>query len=126
MRNAGMNNLFFFDTYALFEIVRGSSAYLRYAEALAATTIFNLAELNCGLKKEIDGHTADSLTEKFSLYLVKVTVQDVQKAMSLKLKQKELSIPDAIGYVVAQRLGVRFLTGDKDFKNLPEVEFVKK
>ena len=121
-----MNNLFFFDTYALFEIVRGSPAYLPYVEALAATTIFNLAEFNYGLKKEIDSHAADLLTEKFSLYLMEVTVQDVQKAMSLKLKQKDLSIPDAVGYVVAQRLRVKFLTGDEDFKNLPDVEFVKK
>lgn len=121
-----MNNFFFFDTYALFEITRGNSAYLSYTEALAATTVFNLAEFNYGLKKEIDIHTADSLTEKFSPYLVEVTVQDVQKAMSLKIKQKDLSIPDAVGYIVAQRLNIKFLTGDEDFRNLPNVEFIKK
>lgn len=121
-----MNNLFFFDTYALFEVIRGNPIYLSYAETIAAVTIFNLAEFNYGLKKEIDEHTADLLTEKFSPFLIGVTIQDIQKAMSLRIKQKDLSIPDALGYTVAQRLKIKFLTGDEDFRNLPDVEFIKK
>lgn len=127
MKKDGKHNpLFFFDTYALFEIIRGSTNYSPYQEVAGATTIFNLAELNYGLKKEKDLKTADEITEKFSSALVPVTVNDVKEAMSLRLQKKDLSIPDAIGYVVAQRLGVKFLTGDEDFKEMPGVEFVKK
>ena len=46
--------------------------------------------------------------------------------MSLKLKHKNLSIPDSIGYITAKRLGIKFLTGDEDFRNFENVEFIKK
>ena len=32
---------------------------------------------------------------------------------------------DCVGYVVAKRVGVKFLTGDREFKDMPNVEFVK-
>lgn len=32
---------------------------------------------------------------------------------------------DCVGYVVSQRLGMKFLTGDKEFRGLPNVEFVQ-
>ncbi len=117
---------FFFDTYALFEIIRGNLKYARYQEAVVVTTIFNLAELNYGLKKETNQYRANELTSKFSSAVVEVTVEDVEEAMSLKIKNKDLSIPDAIGYTVAKRLQILFLTGDEDFKEMLGVEFVKK
>jgi uncharacterized protein len=46
--------------------------------------------------------------------------------MDLKTKHRKLSIPDAIGYTIAKRLEIKFLTGDEDFKNYDNVEFVKK
>jgi predicted nucleic acid-binding protein len=45
--------------------------------------------------------------------------------MDLKKKEKELSIPDCIGFVIAKRLGAKFLTGDKAFEKKENVEFVK-
>ena len=41
------------------------------------------------------------------------------------LKNKDMSMPDAIGYVIAKRLEIKFVTGDNDFKDIPNVEFVK-
>jgi len=32
---------------------------------------------------------------------------------------------DAIGYSISFDSGIKFLTGDNEFKNLPNVEFVK-
>ena len=45
--------------------------------------------------------------------------------MDLKIKYKHLSIPDCIGFIVAKRYGVKFLTGDEAFRNFDNVEFVK-
>lgn len=118
--------IFFFDTYALFEIIRGNPKYHPYEEAVAVTTVFNLAELNYGLKKEMDETKANDITERFASTLTVVTVDDIKEAMSLRIRQKDLSIPDAIGYTVAQRLRIKFLTGDGDFEHRPDVEFVKK
>lgn len=120
------NPVIFFDTYALFEIIRGNSKYTIYQEMAAVTTIFNLAELNYGLKRETDQKTADEVTEGFASMQTTVTVNDVKEAMSLRIKKKDLSIPDAMGYTVAKRFGVKFLTGDEDFREMVNVEFVKK
>lgn len=127
MRKVGVNeNTFFFDTYAFFEIIQGNPKYSPYQDCNVITTIFNLAELNYGLKKALDIRTADALTTKYQSFLVEVTLDDIKHAMTFRTENKELSIPDAIGYVIAQKFKVKFLTGDEDFRNLPDVEFIKK
>lgn len=119
------NEVFFFDTYAFFEIIRGNPRYYIYLNSQIATTIFNLAELNYNLKKEKDKKIVDEYTDKFSKFIVNVSIEDIKTAMDFKTIHRHLSIPDAVGYTVAKRLGVKFLTGDKDFENMENVEFVK-
>lgn len=122
-----MNNPeYFLDTYALFEIVRGNPKYQIYAQAPGVTTLFNITEFNYNLKKEISIIEANKITDNFRQKTIKVLWEDIKEAMDLKTKQRDLSIPDAIGYTVAKRLGIKFLTGDEDFKDLDNVEFVKK
>lgn len=116
---------YFFDTYAFLEVLEGNEAYKGYEEAGAITTIFNLAELNYIMKKQKGGGAADRTTRKYCTILVDVAVEDVMNAMDLKMKNKKLSIPDAIGYTIAKKHGVKFLTGDKEFEGMPNVEFVK-
>jgi uncharacterized protein len=121
-----MNETFFFDTYALIEIIRGNQNYLRYIKSRAITTIFNISELNYALKKEHPKKIADELTNKYKSCTIKVLWEDIIGAMDLKTKHRNLSIPDAIGYTVAKRYNSKFLTGDEDFKDFDNVEFVKK
>ena len=118
--------IFFFDTYALFEIIKGNENYTKYAKVGGVTTIFNIAEFNYNLKKERSKEEANKITDDFKSKTIKVEWEDVKKATDLKIKQKDLSIPDAIGYTVAKRLEIKFLTGDDDFKDFYNVEFVKK
>ncbi len=120
-----MSELYFFDTYAFFEIINGNPNYKKYGEINVITTIFNLAELNYVLKKEKDEKAANEITEKYRTFLVEVTLDDVKEAMSLKNKNKQMSIPDVISYIVAKKYNAKFLTGDKEFKDMPNVEFVK-
>ncbi|MEK6888939.1 MAG: PIN domain-containing protein [Nanoarchaeota archaeon] len=121
-----MNNRYFFDSYALFEIAYGNEKYMPYAMTGGVTSVFNIAELNYGLKKEKTKDEADKITDEFKTNTVKVTWESIKKAMDLKTKHRNLSIPDAIGYVTAKSLGIKFLTGDEDFKDFENVEFVKK
>ncbi|HLC85984.1 MAG TPA: PIN domain-containing protein [Candidatus Nanoarchaeia archaeon] len=118
--------IFFFDTYAFFEIIRGNPKYEKYKYTIAITTIFNLAELNYGLKKEHEEKIADEFTDKYEQYLVDVQLSDIKKSMSLRRRHKDLSIPDAVGYLIAKRFNVKFLTGDEGFRDFENVEFVKK
>ena len=120
-----MNKVYFFDTYALIEIIRGSQSHKPYLECKIITTIFNLAELNYNLKKEMSKEMANEHTEKLSDFMVSVSIEDVKQAMDLKSLHRNLSIPDAIGYTTAKKHSVKFLTGDKDFENMENVEFVK-
>lgn len=116
---------YFFDTYAFFEIIRGNPGYRKYGDVQAITTIFNLAELNYNLKKEEGKKKADYYTDKYRVFLVSVTPEDIKTAMDLKVQKKHLSIPDAVGYTIARKHNIMFLTGDNDFKDMPHVEFVK-
>lgn len=118
--------VYFFDTYAFFRIIEGNTNYKKYQNSKAITTIFNLAELNYNLKKEKDKKTADEITRKYWGFLVDVSLEDLKEAMDLKIKYKDLSIPDVIGYVIAKKHGIKFLTGDEGFKNFENVEFIKK
>lgn len=124
-RNVGMNNLFFFDTYAFFEIIKGNPNYEKYKDVNIITTIFNLAELNYNLKKEKSKEIADQITEEYRSFLVESTLDDIKKAMDLKIKFKKLSIPDVVGYLIAKKFNAKFLTGDEDFRDMMNVEFVK-
>ena len=40
-------------------------------------------------------------------------------------KKRDLSYADAIGYAFARKHDVLFLTGDRQFRDLPGVEFVQ-
>ena len=121
-----MNETYFFDTYAIFELINGNDKYKKFKDVLGLTTIFNIAELNYALKRELSKSEADELTENFYKLLIDIELDDIKKAMDLRGKYKKMSPPDVIGYTVAQRLGIKFLTGDEDFKDFDNVELVKK
>lgn len=115
---------FFFDTYAFFEIIRGNPGYAPYENAHALTTQFNIAEFNYALQRDQKPY-AEKATRERAKSVVEVTLDDIIEAMTLRVQHKKLSIPDAIGYIVACRLGVKFLTGDQEFEHMENVEFVK-
>ena len=121
-----MNETFFFDTYALFEIIRGNPNYEKYSSCNIITTIFNLAEFNYNLKKEMSKEKADKYTKDYFSFVVEVEFEDLISAMDIKTKYRDLSIPDAMGCAVAKKHNVKFLTGDEGFKDFENVEFVKK
>ena len=118
-------NKFFFDTYAIFEILKGNKNYEKYKDCEIITTIFNIAELNYNLKKERSKDEADKITKKFLNFIVDVPYVFLIEAMDLKITEKQISIPDAVGYTTAKRNKVKFLTGDIHFKGMDNVEFVK-
>lgn len=118
--------IYFFDTYALFEIIRGNPKYERYRDAIPILTILNIIELNLGLNKEFGKNVADSYMKKYWPYKTEILSRDIEHAVDIKIKNKDLSIPDVVGFAVAKRLGIKFLTGDEGFRHMNNVEFVKK
>lgn len=123
-----MDEAYFFDTYAIIEIIKGNQNYLKYKDASAAITIFNVVELHYALLREYSSVLADAVAGKYSQFQVEIDFEIIKKANALKLqhRKRNLSAADVIGYATAQKLGIKFLTGDEDFKDMGGVEFVKK
>lgn len=119
------------DTYALVCLVQDKPSYRRFADALILTTHYNLIELYYSILRDYDEPTARKVYEQFRVCLVEVPDSVIFAAMKLKLTWKRLypkrrpSYVDCIGYAMAQSLGVPFVTGDREFEDIPHVEFVK-
>jgi len=119
---------FFFDTYAFYEIIKGNENYKPYVKGIAIiTTKLNLMELYYGLLLDHGIATAEKYFLKFSKFCIDISDENIRKAMHFKAKNKEknLSYIDCIGYIISQQRNIPFLTGDKSFESLPDVEFVK-
>ena len=122
---------YYADTYALVEILRGSPAYERYAGEELVTSEFNLLELAYALTRDYGREKAVKIlriTRAF-VTIVQPTDEDYAEASALRIElkkqNKNLSLIDTLGYVLAKRLKILFLTGDREFKDLDGVEYVK-
>jgi len=122
---------YFADTYALIEILRGNPNYGRYSEKELITTEFNLFELAFALTRDFGEERALKIMKavRAAVTVVEPTDEDYVKASLFRLRMrkegKNFSLVDALGYVMSLRLGIPFLTGDKAFKGMANVEYVK-
>ena len=118
---------YFFDSYAVIEFIDGNSAYSRFTQAPVIITIFNLAEIYWVALREYSEEDANNIYEKYSQCVVEISDDVLKNAIKFRKKHKknDLSYADCIGYMYALKNNLRFLTGDKEFKNLKNVEFVK-
>ncbi|MFA4820313.1 MAG: PIN domain-containing protein [Candidatus Aenigmatarchaeota archaeon] len=119
--------MYFFDSYAFIEIIRGNQNYLKFKNTELATTKLNLMEVYYKILKEFGRKAADKFYEETVKYSVSISDGVIKEAMIFRLqnKSKNLSYIDCIGYVLAKINGLKFLTGDIQFKAMENVEFVK-
>jgi predicted nucleic acid-binding protein len=118
---------FFFDTYALIEIIHGNSNYAKYRNTKIITSKMNLMELHYRILCIYGNEYAETAYQKFLKFVVEIPDEVIKKANKFKYlnKKRKLSYIDCVGYVLAKVHNVKFLTGDKEFKDMPNVEFVK-
>ncbi len=122
---------FFADTYALIEILKGNPNYSKYAGLELYSTEFNLLELSYALTRDFGPERAKGVLTlvRATLIILSPTTEHYIKASDMRLKEKrngkKLSLIDCLGYVIANDLGLRFLTGDREFEGMENVEFVK-
>lgn len=121
------NDVYFFDSYAIIEILRGNENYLRYTKSTILTTKLNLFEVYYCLLREVGENKANHFLKSYSEYVVDFDDSVVKASAKLrfKYKKRKLSMTDCIGYCVAKKWGVPFLTGDREFEDIASVEFVK-
>ena len=121
---------YFYDTYAIFEYVYGSPDYQRYFKPeIGITTRLNLMEFYYHYHL-IDDEYAKEVYLSFLPICVDFTDEELFSAMKKrhemrKKKRLKLSYIDALGYTISLERGLIFLTGDEEFENLEQVEYVK-
>ena len=128
-----MVKTYFFDTYALIEIEKGNENYIPYKEANVITTMLNIMEFYSSLLIDFKHEIAEEGFEYYSESSVTIPDEVFKEAVWFRLemmkkfmkKDGRPSYVDCIGYVIARRMGIKFLTGDKLFENLDNVEFIK-
>jgi len=119
--------MFFFDSFALIEIIKGNKNYKKYLNEIPITTKLNLMELYYYLLKETNEEKANFYYNFYLPFCISISDNVIKNSMKFKLKfkNKNLSYVDCIGYILSLELGIKFLTGDKEFKGLKNVEYVK-
>ncbi len=120
-------NAFVFDTYAIIELIRGNKNYEPYLDSAILINEFILTELCYNLIKEHNVDKAYEYTDKYSQYVIRVSPDVIKEAMLFRFnnRKQNISMTDCIGHILAKKLNIKFLTGDKEFENMENVEFVK-
>jgi len=119
---------YFYDSYAVLAYLSDHPRYRNYFEEdTGVLTKLNLMEI-CYRILSIHGvRAARRVMTAFSRYQIDFTPNDILGSMKLRstLKRRGLddSYADALGYYLASKLKIRFLTGDKAFSGLANVEF---
>lgn len=118
---------YFFDTYALYEIISGNKNYEKYKELTITLSVLNVAELYWNLLKEKNKKAANEQIEKLNFEILDIDCNLIVDAVLFRHENKkyDVSLPDAVGYLLAKKHHLKFLTGDKFFENKDQVEFVK-
>jgi predicted nucleic acid-binding protein len=118
---------YFLDTYAIIEIIQGNPKYKKFSYTENITLNQNLAELCYGFLKENDEESMIKYFEKYSKISVSLPQNTIVKAMKFKrkCKNKKFSYIDCMGYIYSKLNNFIFVTGDKEFKDIEGVEFIK-
>ena len=77
--------------------------------------------------KEGDVQKADDWVKKLHANIIDLDIDIIKEAMLFKHKQSKLkmSMVDCIGYAIAKKYNLIFVTGDKAFENIENVMFIK-
>ena len=117
---------YFYDSYAIIEFLNGSPVYRPFfLEHDGVTTLYNVMEVCYIVLRDQGKEKAKKALDLLSSLVIHPTLDDAALAVTFRFanKEKRFSYADCLGYILARRLGRRFLTGD--FAGLPNVELVR-
>ncbi len=118
---------FFFDTYALYRVYEGSEAYKKYEGCKIVLTKLNLFEIYLVILRNYGDKDAEEFFDNYCNFARDFDENVIKEAAKMKkeLNKRDLSMADCIGYAMAKQFGIKFLTGDEQFKDLENVKYVK-
>ena len=122
-----MGMKYFFDSYAIVEIVKKSSNYEKYSGEVVVFSLLNLIEVSYIVLLEKRIEEAQLVYDKLRPYVCEIPDDVILDAIQFRLnnRRESYSYADCIGYSYALKKGLLFLTGDDAFNGLLNVEFVK-
>lgn len=108
-------------------MTNGNKAYYPYQQKNIVFSKLNLFEVFLSCLRQFDIEEASLFLHDFEIFAKEYDGAVIEEAAVLKQanKKKKLSMSDCIGYCMAKQFGIRFLTGDKEFEGMENVEFVK-
>jgi predicted nucleic acid-binding protein len=120
---------FFYDSYAVLAYLSDNPKYRSFFEENDGfLTKLNLIEIHYRTLEVHGARAASQIIKAFAKYVIDFGLSDIEGSMKLRLRLKkngrDISYADALGYYLALKSNVKFLTGDKWFKGLEGVEFV--
>jgi len=121
------DDVYFFDSYAVIELIEGNPNFDRFLDCQCMLTQLNVFEIYTSVLRDWGEEKANECIETYFEYIIPYGPRIIKEASKFRLlhKKRDMSMTDCIGYILALRLGIKFLTGDKEFKDFKNVEFVK-
>ena len=118
---------FFYDTYAIMSLIEGNENYSKYKSKIITTSILNLAEIYNVFLRSHGKQTANYWAKKLNFNFLEIDNDSIIKAVEFRFdnKKENLSLTDSLGYILALKNKIKFLTGDEKFERKKNVEFVK-
>ena len=118
---------YFSDSYAIIALAEDSPSYTRFHTIQIITSILNVGEIYQITLKKYSKEKADNWFKDINFELLEITPEIIINAIYFRHinKKKNLSLTDAVGYTLSLKHNLKFLTGDKQFKELPNIEYVK-
>ncbi|MDE1862640.1 MAG: hypothetical protein KGI33_06985 [Thaumarchaeota archaeon] len=125
-----MPGRFFYDSYAVLAFTSGNTAYRKYFEEDdGILTNLNLLEVFYRTLEQFGPKAASEILGTFAKYAVDFGLDEMEGSMKMRLELKQsghdVSYADSLGYYMARKLGIKFLTGDKTFQGLRGVEYLR-
>lgn len=118
---------FFLDSYALIEIIKENKNFKKFEDTTNFTSIANLLEVHYSIGRNFGVEKADEVINKLKPIIIGIEIKDIKDASIFRIKNSKMkfSYVDCLGYVMALNSRMKFVTGDNQFKNFENVEFVK-
>ncbi|MBI2597594.1 MAG: PIN domain-containing protein [Candidatus Diapherotrites archaeon] len=127
MRAKTGESLYCLDSYALVEIRVGNKNFSWVLSEEFFICELTLCEFFGVLYKETNFEEAQTWFKKLEPFAMRTPLNVLAQAVKFRFdnKKSNFSFFDAVGYLTAIHFDSTFVTGDKEFKLLPHVKFVK-
>lgn len=118
---------YFFDAYAIIEVIKDNPNYSRFSAEPVITAAPQISEVCYYALRTGQTSELKLALQKMRPEILATSTSDWEEAATMKFmhKSKNLSLIDCLGYGLARKNYLKFLTGDRQFEKMPNVEFVK-